>query len=200
MMGLVQPHDLLWGMCPEILPKNVPQWVIEAVSEQRPVVVRRAVMQINMVAIGIRGNQRSQRFATQFPFHRITRRVQPESLIDHNLDCFPHLKPKLQRIHHLMQSFDLPWGYTGSVGYELATGRGTVTENSDIDLLIRTMKPISKLEAQAMVQELDELGLQLDVQLQTPLGGVALKEWARTTGKVLLKRNDCAVLVDNPWH
>ncbi|MGB9038247.1 MAG: phosphoribosyl-dephospho-CoA transferase, partial [Acinetobacter calcoaceticus] len=28
----------------------------------------------------------------------------------------------------------------------------------------------------------------------------ALKEWARNSGKVLLKRADGAVLVENPWN
>ena len=75
-----------------------------------------------------------------------------------------------------------------------------MTENSDIDLLIRTEGFLTKDEAKQLLHQLEQTELKLDVQLQTPKGGVALKEWARTTGKVLLKRNDGAVLVNNPWQ
>ena len=196
----IQAHDLLWGMTPQMLPDNVPDWAIQVLFEQQPVVVRRAVTSMNMVAVGIRGSQRNQRFATEMPIQAITKKVSPESLIEKDLSSFPHLRHKLQRVYKAMQSFALPWGYTGSVGYELATGLKTVTENSDVDLLIRTGQVISKTEAQSILKVLEDLGINTDVQLQTPLGGVALKEWARATGAVLLKQNDKAVLVQNPWH
>ncbi|WP_061518808.1 malonate decarboxylase holo-ACP synthase [Acinetobacter venetianus] len=198
-MTTFQPHDLLWGMTPELLPNNVSQWVVEAVSEQRPVVVRRAVTNPRNIAVGIRGKQRSHRLALEMPVNAITKCVKPESLIDTDLSQFPHLQGKLAAVNNLMQGFNLSWGYTGSVGFELATGLKTVNENSDIDLLIRAHEPVSKLDAQNILGLLDQLNLKLDVQLQTPQGGVALREWAGTTGNVLLKRNDKAVLVDNPW-
>ena len=196
----IQAHDLLWGMSPHMLPDNVPDWAIQVLFEQKPVVVRRAITKIHMVAVGIRGEQRNQRFATEMPTQAIVKRVSPESLLAKNLAFFPHLQHKLQRIYTTMQSFDLPWGYTGSVGYELATGLKTVNQNSDVDLLIRTEQFISKSEAQIILTALEDLGINIDVQLQTPLGGVALKEWARTAGEVLLKQNNKAVLVKNPWH
>lgn len=196
----IQAHDLLWGMSPHMLPDKVPDWAIQVLFEQKPVVVRRAMTKLHMVAVGIRGEQRNQRFATEMPTQAIVKRVSPESLLAKNLAFFPHLQHKLQRIYTTMQSFALPWGYTGSVGYELATGLKTVNQNSDVDLLIRTEQFISKSEAQIMLTALEDLGINIDVQLQTPLGGVALKEWARTAGEVLLKQNDKAVLVKNPWH
>ncbi|MCH7313097.1 malonate decarboxylase holo-ACP synthase [Acinetobacter sp. ANC 3882] len=196
----IQAHDLLWGMSPHMLPDNVPDWAVQVLFEQKPVVVRRAMTKIHMVAVGIRGEQRNQRFATEMPTQAIVKRVSPESLLAKNLAFFPHLQHKLRRIYTTMQSFALPWGYTGSVGYELATGLKTVNQNSDVDLLIRTEQFISKSEAQIILTALENLGINIDVQLQTPLGGVALKEWARTAGEVLLKQNDKAVLVKNPWH
>ncbi|WP_171478020.1 malonate decarboxylase holo-ACP synthase [Acinetobacter venetianus] len=198
-MTTFQPHDLLWGMTPELLPDNVSQWVVEAVSEQRPVVVRRAVTNPRNIAVGIRGKQRSHRLALEMPVTAITKCVKPESLIDTDLSQFPHLQMKLASVYNLMQSLNLSWGYTGSVGFELATGLKTVNENSDIDLLIRAQEPVSKLDAQNILGQLDDLNMKLDVQLQTPQGGVALREWAGTTGNVLLKRDDKAVLIDNPW-
>lgn len=199
MMHSFQPHDLLWGMTTKLLPDSAPQWVIDTISEQKPVVVRRAVSACNMVAVGIRGNQRSQRFATDVPINVITKHIQPECLIEQDLSLFPHLQLKLQQVYNVMQSFNMTWGYTGSVGFELATGLRTVTENSDIDLLIRADEPVSKSLAQTILLQLDHLNMKLDVQLQTPQGGVALREWAGKKGSVLLKRNDAAVLVENPW-
>ncbi|MDO1592123.1 malonate decarboxylase holo-[acyl-carrier-protein] synthase [Pseudomonas aeruginosa] len=38
------------------------------------------------------------------------------------------------------------------------------------------------------------------MQLQLPQGGLALKEWAGNSVKVLLKRPDGAVLLENPWN
>ncbi|ENX41387.1 malonate decarboxylase holo-ACP synthase [Acinetobacter sp. NIPH 2100] len=196
----IQAHDLLWGMSPHMLPDNVPDWAIQVLLEQKPVVVRRGMTKIHMIPVGIRGEQRNQRFATEMPTQAIIKTVSPESLLAKNLAFFPHLQHKLQQIYTTMQSFALPWGYTGSVGYELATGLKTVNQNSDVDLLIRTEQFISKSEAQIILTALENLGINIDVQLQTPLGGVALKEWARTAGEVLLKQNDKAVLVKNPWH
>lgn len=199
MMHSFQPHDLLWGITTKLLPDSAPQWVIDTISEQKPVVVRRAVSACNMVAVGIRGIQRSQRFAIEVPINVITKYIRPECLIEQDLSLFPHLQLKLQQVYNVMQSFNMTWGYTGSVGFELATGLRTVTENSDIDLLIRADEPVSKSLAQAILLRLDHLNMNLDVQLQTPQGGVALREWAGKKGSVLLKRNDAAVLVENPW-
>jgi len=199
MMHSFRPHDLLWGMTTKLLPNSAPQWVIDAISEQKPVVVRRAVSACNMVAVGIRGIQRSQRFATELPINAITKCIQPECLIEKDLSLFPHLQLKLQQVYNVMQSFNMSWGYTGSVGFELATGLRTVKENSDIDLLIRADEAVPKSLAQTILLRLDHLNMKLDVQLQTPLGGVALREWAGKKGSVLLKRNDAAVLVENPW-
>lgn len=99
-----------------------------------------------------------------------------------------------------MKKFSGCWGYTGSFGFELATGIATVTAQSDIDLLIRTEQPFTKQQAIELLENFQQVGLNVDIQLQLPQGGLALKEWARNSGKVLLKRPDGAVLVGNPWH
>lgn len=40
----------------------------------------------------------------------------------------------------------------------------------------------------------------VDMQLQTPLGAVALREWAGSSPRVLLKDNVQARLVSDPWQ
>ena len=196
----LQAHDLLWGMTLDCLEADLPTWVKAAIAQNQPVVVRRATTDPTLVAVGIRGTARHQRYAAHMPIAAITKQLKPEALSDVNLHSFPHLMNRLQMIHKILNQKNWVWGYTGSVGFELATGIQIVTENSDIDLLIRTEEFLKKDEAKQLLHQLEQTELKLDVQLQTPNGGVALKEWARTTGKVLLKRNDGAVLVNNPWQ
>ena len=195
----LQAHDLLWGIRCDFLDSNAPVWVKATIAQEQPVVVRRATTDSTVVAVGIRGTARHQRYATQMPVSAITKQLKPEALSNVDLDGFPHLMNQLQMIQNILNQKHWIWGYTGSVGFELATGIQTVTENSDIDLLIRTEEFLTKDEAKQLLQQLEQTELKLDVQLQTPKGGVALKEWASSTGKVLLKLNDSAVLANNPW-
>lgn len=196
----LQAHDLLWGMTLDFLNKDAPDWVKNTVRQEHPVVVRRALTNATEVAVGIRGVTRNERYAANMPITAITKQLKPEALTDVNLQDFPHLMTQLQTIQKILNQENWIWGYTGSVGFELATHLKTVTKNSDIDLLIRTDEFLLKDKAQRLMQQLEQTQFKLDVQLQTPNGGVALKEWARTTGKVLLKRNDGAVLVNDPWQ
>lgn len=196
----LQAHDLLWGMTLDFLTKDAPDWVKNTVRQEHPVVVRRALTNATEVAVGIRGVTRNERYAANMPITAITKQLKPEALTDVNLQDFPHLMTQLQTIQKILNQENWIWGYTGSVGFELATHLKTVTKNSDIDLLIRTDEFLLKDKAQRLMQQLEQTQFKLDVQLQTPNGGVALKEWARTTGKVLLKRNDGAVLVNDPWQ
>lgn len=195
----LQAHDLLWGMTLDLLDANAPAWVKTVIAQGQPVVVRRAITDAKRVAIGIRGAARHERYAASMPIAAITKQLKPEQLSD-ALERFPQLMDGLQKIQELLNQSHWTWGYTGSVGFELATGINSVSAKSDIDLLIRTAEFLSKNDAQQLLQSLEHTGLKLDVQLQTPNGGVALKEWASTTGKVLLKCDHGAVLVNNPWQ
>ena len=195
----LQAHDLLWGMTLDLLDANAPAWVKTVIAQGQPVVVRRAITDAKRVAIGIRGAARHERYAASMPIAAITQQLKPEQLSD-ALERFPQLMDGLQKVQELLNQSHWTWGYTGSVGFELATGINSVSAKSDIDLLIRTAEFLSKNDAQQLLQSLEHTGLKLDVQLQTPNGGVALKEWASTTGKVLLKCDHGAVLVNNPWQ
>lgn len=52
----LQPHDLLWGMTPAMLPQDAPEWVAHELSREVPVVIRRASTRPAVIAVGIRGN------------------------------------------------------------------------------------------------------------------------------------------------
>ncbi|MDI3454634.1 malonate decarboxylase holo-ACP synthase [Acinetobacter sp. V89_4] len=196
----LEAHDLLWGMTVDCLADNAPLWVKEVLLRGDPVVVRRAITPVEQVAVGVRGQFRYQRYAAQMPRSAIGRQLKPEALTHVDTQQFEHLAERLQRISSIMKNFSGCWGYTGSFGFELATGIKTVTEQSDIDLLIRAEQPFTKMQAIELLENFQQVGLNVDIQLQLPRGGLALKEWAGNGGKVLLKRSDGAVLVENPWN
>lgn len=196
----LEAHDLLWGMAADCLADDAPLWVKEVLQRGDPVVVRREITPLDQVAVGIRGQFRHQRYAAQMPRSAITKQLKPEALTHVNTQQFEHLAACLQSISYIMKNFSGCWGYTGSFGFELATGIETVTQQSDIDLLIRAEQPFAKKQAVELLENFQQAGLNVDIQLQLPQGGMALKEWARNSGKVLLKRADGAVLVENPWN
>jgi phosphoribosyl-dephospho-CoA transferase len=200
MSAQLEAHDLLWGMSADALAGDAPLWVKAVLQRGDPVVVRRAITAADQVAVGIRGQFRHQRYAAVMPRSTITRQLKPEALTQVEIHQFKHLAERLQSISSIMKNFSGCWGYTGSFGFELATGIATVTAQSDIDLLIRTEQPFTKQQAIELLENFQQAGLNVDIQLQLPQGGLALKEWARNSGKVLLKRPDGAVLVGNPWH
>ncbi|MGV6394854.1 malonate decarboxylase holo-ACP synthase [Pseudomonas caspiana] len=196
----VLPHDLLWGMPVSALPDDAPDWVLEAVRLGHPVVVRRSLAPRALVAVGIRGPRREQRFAAHMPRASIERCVRPEQLT--------HLQgqqdwPALQALDHvrpLMDLLGLTWGVSGSAGFELASGVSALHQNSDLDLIVRTPRFVSRDWAAELVTVLDRAVCRIDVQLQTPFGALALREWAGASRQVLLKSERGAWLVDQPWQ
>lgn len=189
-------HDLLWG--PLILPGDAPQWVLDAGKGGRaPVVVRRAPAPGGMVAVGVRGQAREQRYAAMMHTAGVQQRVTPEQLArcaagDHwpALRALAWLQPRLQGWH---------WGVAGSAGFELASGLPALHQDSDLDLIVRVARPLGRDQARELLGLIDRCECRVDVQLQTPLGGVALSEWAGPARKVLLKTERTALLVEDPW-
>jgi phosphoribosyl-dephospho-CoA transferase len=196
----VQPHDLLWGLPVAALPADTPAWVAEVIGLGHPVVVRRAHVADGYVAVGVRGRSRDQRCALVMRRADISRCVQPEQLIDVATDSeWPALKA-LRQIYPAMQKLGLPWGVAGSAGFELATCIPVLHQASDLDLILRTPVFFSRQQAAELVTALDGAICRIDLQLQTPFGAVALREWAGAARQVLLKADDGARLVSNPWH
>jgi phosphoribosyl-dephospho-CoA transferase len=195
----VLPHDLLWGMPVSALPAGAPGWVIESVGAGHPAVVRRALAAPNKVAVGIRGLHREQRYAAVMCRSDIHRCVWPEQLTHvTGQGGWPALQT-LEKARPLLDAQGLVWGVTGSAGFELASGIDALHEHSDLDLIVRTPTPVSRAWAAKLLQNLLALPSRIDVQLQTPLGGLALAEWASASPKVLLKADDGARLVTWPW-
>lgn len=196
---VVLPHDLLWGMPLSALPDDAPQWCVEVLSLGHPVVVRRALVGVDQVAVGVRGRSRDQRYAAVMKLSDIQRRVQPEQLVSvTGAHDWPALHA-LRQIQPVMSALGLPWGVVGSAGFELASGVSALRQDSDLDLILRTPQFFDRQAAADLINALEGTACRIDLQLQTPLGAVALREWAGTSRQVLLKAADGARLVCNPW-
>jgi phosphoribosyl-dephospho-CoA transferase len=193
-------HDLLWGMTPEQLPVDAPAWVVESISAGQPVVVRRALSAPDFIAVGVRGRLREQRFATVMSIDAISRCVRPEALRHVSIDRDLPAVHALTQLRPLLDDYGWAWGVGGSAGFELASGFQALHERSDLDLILRTPQPLDRLKAQALVKILDAAVCQVDMQLQTPFGAVALREWAGPARRVLLKNAREACLVIDPWE
>jgi len=198
----VQPHDLVWGMPVAALPADAPAWVVEVVGMGHPVVVRRAQVDEGLVAVGVRGRSRDQRFATVMKLSDISRQVKPEQLLEavnNVVSLWPALRAPKQ-IRPVLDAVGLPWGIAGSAGFELATGIKVLHQDSDLDLILRADRFFSREQAAELLEALEHAVCRIDLQLQTPFGAVALREWAGSTRLVLLKADDGARLVSNPWQ
>ncbi|AVE05935.1 phosphoribosyl-dephospho-CoA transferase [Pseudomonas palleroniana] len=195
---MVNAHDLLWGMTPAQLPADAPAWALDAISAGHPVVVRRAITEPGSVAVGVRGRLREQRFATTMPLHSVQRSVTPQALRERRSSREMPALRALDQLRPLLASLD--WGVSGSAGFELASGIEALHAQSDLDLILCTPEPLDRHAARDLLALLNTAVCAVDLQLQTPFGAVALREWAGPSRRVLLKTVSGAHLVFNPWQ
>ncbi|SED96217.1 phosphoribosyl-dephospho-CoA transferase [Pseudomonas kilonensis] len=200
MVSTYLAHDLLWGLTPQQLPADAPVWVADAINAGQPVVVRRSLTAPDHIAVGVRGRLREQRYATSMAVMAISRRVRPEDLchVPSTRDL-PALQA-LSRLRPLLDASGWAWGVSGSAGFELATGIEALHERSDLDLILRVPHFLDRLHARELLAQLDASACAVDMQLQTPCGAVALREWAGASRRVLLKDDVQARLVSDPWQ
>jgi phosphoribosyl-dephospho-CoA transferase len=201
-----RPHDLLRISGAEALAACCapPQWVQDAMNAMPVVVVRRALRRDDGIPVGVRGKLRAERFAAYLPTGAVQERITPEDLAntmhwrDNQRLEFAGIREALDAIAFHWNLF--AWGIAGSVGFELATGVPSTTCNSDLDLIIRAPLPVTKPEAEYLLQSAAALEVAIDVQIETPFGSVALKEYVSPHApRLLMKTCDGPQLVADPW-
>lgn len=187
--------------------ENEPPWVREAWARAPFVVVRRALAAGGFVAVGVRGSARAQRYGTWAEVADIEASIAPEDL-RHVAPAPARRALPAMRALAALRSASSPlaafvWGPTGSSGFELATGVPCITEASDLDLLIRTPQRLTCASARdlqtVLAEQAAHMGLRIDVQFETPTGGVALAELAMGKPRVLVRDPAGARLVADPW-
>jgi phosphoribosyl-dephospho-CoA transferase len=192
-------------MTPQLLASDAPLWAVQVLAAGQPVVVRRAECAEGWVAVGVRGQGRAQRWGGLMRVMDINRVASPEGLVAGQARSHVEILSRAMAIQALasvapvLDATRLAWGPTGSVGYQLASGVEVVHADSDLDLLLRTPAPMARKAARDLLDILDCAPCRIDVQLQTPAGAVALREWAGNARRVLLKSASGARLVIDPW-
>ena len=172
---------------------SLPVWVCESLAGAPWVVVRRASCRDGLVPVGIRGDSRQQRFAAWVSEEATLEQVTPQSLASRRLwatgarGAVAPALAALDAVEKIMHrhGFEGCWGPGGSVGFELATGRSTVNQNSDLDLVVQLDHAIPAIDARSLLSSLAVLPVRIDVLLEMPHGAVALSEYARAGGFVL---------------
>lgn len=203
-MHAPRPHDLLWGLDAGGLPADAPAWARAALDRNAPVVVRRAPAEPGWVAVGVRGAAREERYGTWLRLADIRRLVSPEAIArtgcwqQHPQSHWPALRA-LQQLAPQLDALGLSWGVTGSLGFELASGIAAAHPDSDLDLLLRAPHRLPRATVDALWRLLEQAPGRVDLQLETPHGGVALREWAAMAPRVLLKTASGPRLVEDPW-
>ncbi|KUM43341.1 phosphoribosyl-dephospho-CoA transferase [Pseudomonas sp. EpS/L25] len=182
------------------MPAQAPSWAQQVAQAGLPVVIRRVEPEADRIPVGLRGTTRAERMAAWLEPAAVLQRRCPEALrITNGCRDLPALDT-LARLQTRLDDLGLPWGPTGAAGYELASGWPALHAGSDLDLLIRCAAPLPREQARALLAFLHAQALcRLDILLETPLGGVALADWAAKAPRVLLKTVAGPQLVSDPW-
>jgi phosphoribosyl-dephospho-CoA transferase len=199
-------HDLLAlkpGSSVEVETTN-PEWVRAALIQSRSVVARREAAPPGMIAVGVRGPSREQRwagFVTNEDVHQV---VGPGVLRSRNAKIARRSLPAIQALRYAEQRLrrlTLEWGPVGSVGYELATGLSVTSLESDLDLVIYAPYPVLRDEVRCLWNVLAVAPARVDLRLETPAGGFSLEEYLRDgQERVLLRTPTGPILTDDPWR
>lgn len=195
-MHRARPHDLLRLSGATVLPVGAPAWAVHALRLTPWVVVRRGPAPDGLIAVGVRGFTRSDRYGTYMALDQVREVVAPEALVHNTVGRVLPALCAVRSVRPLLDNKGLAWGPTGSVGFELATGHAIVTPDSDLDLLIRTCDVAGVLPTlMRLHHEFDALAGRVDCQVETRTGAVALAELVGDAPDVLVRTTDGPRLV-----
>jgi phosphoribosyl-dephospho-CoA transferase len=184
---------------------NEPSWVRQTMLDCPWVVVRRAQSSFGRLAVGVRGDSRSERWAASCEKSLVRELVRPEELLlrdrtSNDVRRTPALRA-LEEMSERWADLALPWGPGGSVGFELASGRKVTTRASDLDLVIRAQQRITVAKARSLLDRTFGLEAKVDVRVETPVCGFSLEEYvSASSAKILLRYPDGVTLGQDPWQ
>jgi phosphoribosyl-dephospho-CoA transferase len=202
----VRTHDLLEIDAKPFIDCNasVPEWVVENLQRTPFVVARRGQALKRRIPVGIRGSDRSQRWATICPQRLVKKILPPPRLLMRSAsksreDAIPAFRA-LNLIKERWRDLDFFWGPGGSVGFELATGRHVVKPESDLDIVIYAKRRITREEARSLYARTMNLSVAVDIRVETLTCGFSLAEYARGgSAGILLRTPDGLELSNDPW-
>jgi phosphoribosyl-dephospho-CoA transferase len=208
---------------------SAPGWVAESLRHAPFVVVRRGPSPAEEgIAIGVRGAQRNERWAGACRPDLVRSILTPPMLLDRlvtvsgsdpasrpdpatrpdratrpapttRADAIPAVRT-LALLAERWKDLDSPWGPSGSVGFELATGRHAASPQSDLDVVIYAESRMKQHEARALCESAQGLPAAVDIRVETPICGFSLTEYAnRAPLPILLRFAHGTVLGTDPW-
>jgi phosphoribosyl-dephospho-CoA transferase len=198
-------HDLLLTTSTEITQACVaePVWVRLALPRNPWVVTRRAAAPDDLIAVGVRGIGRRQRWGGFMRNDQISKVVSPYNLRS-DLAKRTRLKfPALQALRFVearLATLPYQWGPGGSVGYELASAMHVVTQDSDLDLILSAPERFDRRFARELMQRITEAPGKIDVRVETSFCGFSLEEYAREDSeRILVRTSTGPQLTNDPW-
>ena len=85
-------------------------------------------------------------------------------------------------------------------GFELVSGSPTVTETSDLDIVVRAPEPFDRAFARSICIQPEGAPARVDVLIETPCCRFSLDEYAHSQlKKVLVRTGTRRTLADDPW-
>jgi phosphoribosyl-dephospho-CoA transferase len=199
-------HDLLQLDSDSLRPAcmEAPSWVRQTLAACPWVVVRREEAPAGQVAVGVRGSLRSERWGCFISKAYVNKVVPPMELLAAagSSSLSPRTPPflALQQLIERWSGLALPWGPTGSVGFELATGYLITSGRSDLDIAIRADARLCGEEARSLLEGAAGLAAKVDVRVETPECGFSLEEYATTpSARILLRYSDGVQFGEDPW-
>jgi phosphoribosyl-dephospho-CoA transferase len=204
----VRPHYLVQLQSPDVLHgvDSAPDWVHQSLIAAPFVVARRQPQHSGIIAVGVRGNSRNERWATFVDLNYVKQIVPPFELRCGNLfsnarfQTLPAFR-SLWLLQERWSNLEVKWGPGGSVGFELASGLACTSLDSDLDIVLYAPQPISQEYAQSLHRSVQEISLSVDLLIEAPNCAFHLSEFA-TAGRgvpILLRTINGPCLGANPW-
>jgi len=198
-------HDLLLLRSGIVTSAGVakPAWMTSSPAGNLWVVVRRAMAPGGLVAVGIRGINRHERWGGFADLADVKERLSPSQLFFHTASRTRIVLPALAALFWIegqLGRSELDWGPVGSVGFELATGRQVITATSDLDLALFAPMRFTRDTARNLWNIMKGAPAKVDARVETPYCGFSLEEYAREgTKQVLVRLPASRQLAADPW-
>jgi phosphoribosyl-dephospho-CoA transferase len=197
------PHDLV-RLSPghgAAIASHAPSWVRASLARAPWAVVRNGHAADGQLPVGIRGTTRNQRWAASAERSAITAIRSPESIRHEASWAVSPDVAAVRTLRAITTSLDRDWtrwGPTGGVGFSLVTGWATVTQASDLDLLLRCQVRPARASLDALASLFARQEARIDCQVETPAGMAHLDD-LRRDGPSVVRTPAGPRLCPDPW-
>jgi phosphoribosyl-dephospho-CoA transferase len=198
-------HDLLLVRSRSVTASDPgqPAWLTSALGQDLWVVVRRGTPPKGSIAVGVRGSLRHERWGGYVNPANVLERKSPEQLRSRLGLASRSSLPAFQALAFLedrLNGLDLEWGPGGSAGFELASGKPAVKEQSDLDLIFFAPERFDRTRALHLWKLVSASPGKVDALVETAYSGFSLEEYAAGhSEKFLLRTREGRLLGHDPW-